>query len=111
MLTQHTDSVAAVQLAEEKGIYAFGYNTDMSKFGATAHLTSAINKWGKQTLTTSEGVIRFRKVEYTLAKWVENFEAYLRSAMSYSDAVTLQEFIGQAKVVRITNNSYNRFNK
>ncbi|MBH8574915.1 BMP family ABC transporter substrate-binding protein [Nostocaceae cyanobacterium CENA369] len=47
VLTQHTGSAAAVQLAEEKGIYAFGYNTDMSKFGAKAHLTSAINKWGK----------------------------------------------------------------
>ena len=47
VLTQHTDSGAIIQLAEEKGIYAFGYNTDMSKFGQKAHLTSAINKWGK----------------------------------------------------------------
>jgi simple sugar transport system substrate-binding protein len=47
VLTQHTDSGAVVQFAEEKGIYAFGYNTDMSKFGQKAHLTSAINKWGK----------------------------------------------------------------
>ncbi|MGI2902164.1 BMP family ABC transporter substrate-binding protein [Tolypothrix sp. VBCCA 56010] len=47
VLSQHTDSAAAIQLAEEKGIYAFGYNTDMSKFGNKAHLTSAINKWGK----------------------------------------------------------------
>lgn len=47
VLTQHTDSGAVVQLAQEKGIYAFGYNTDMSKFGQKAHLTSAINKWGK----------------------------------------------------------------
>ncbi|MHC5597928.1 MAG: BMP family ABC transporter substrate-binding protein [Nostoc sp.] len=47
VLTQHTDSGAVVQLAEEKGIYAFGYNTDMSKFGQKAHLTSAISKWGK----------------------------------------------------------------
>ncbi|MEH1967694.1 BMP family ABC transporter substrate-binding protein [Nostoc sp.] len=47
VLTQHTDSGAVIQLAEEKGIYAFGYNTDMSKYGQKAHLTSAINKWGK----------------------------------------------------------------
>lgn len=47
VLSQHTDSAAVIQLAEEKGIFAFGYNTDMSKFGAEAHLTSAINKWGK----------------------------------------------------------------
>ncbi|MEH2164055.1 MAG: BMP family ABC transporter substrate-binding protein [Nostoc sp.] len=47
VLTQHTDSGAVVQLAEEKGIYAFGYNSDMSKFGQITHLTSVINKWGK----------------------------------------------------------------
>ncbi|MEA5570426.1 BMP family ABC transporter substrate-binding protein [Calothrix sp. UHCC 0171] len=47
VLAQHTDSAAPIQLAEEKGIYAFGYNTDMSKFGAKAHLTAAINQWGK----------------------------------------------------------------
>ncbi|MFW9263575.1 BMP family ABC transporter substrate-binding protein [Nostoc sp. CALU 546] len=47
VLTQHTDSGAVVQFAEEKDIYAFGYNTDMSKFGQKAHLTSPINKWGK----------------------------------------------------------------
>jgi len=43
-------------------------------------------KWGKKELTTSEGVIRFRKTEYTLSQWVDNFEDYLRSAMSYSNA-------------------------
>lgn len=47
ILTQHTDSAAVIQFAEEKGIYAFGYNTDMGKFGSKAHLTSAINLWGK----------------------------------------------------------------
>lgn len=57
VLTQHTDSAAAVQLAEEKGIYAFGYNTDMSKFGAKAHLTAAINKWGKFYTDTALAVM------------------------------------------------------
>lgn len=57
VLTQHTDSAAAVQLAEEKGIYAFGYNTDMSRFGPTAHLTSAINRWGKYYTERANAVI------------------------------------------------------
>lgn len=68
-------------------------------------------KWGKETLTTSEGVIRYRKVEYTLEKWVNNFEDYLRSAMSYSNAKNLDEFIGYDDIIKITNNSYNRFKK
>lgn len=68
-------------------------------------------KWGKQVLTTSEGVIRFRRVEYTLKQWVENFEDYLRSAMSYTNASNLKEFIGQVEFIKITDNAYNRFKK
>jgi IMP dehydrogenase/GMP reductase len=68
-------------------------------------------KWGKEVLTTSEGVVRFRKVEYTMKQWTENFESYLRSAMSYSNAESLKDFIGQAQIIRITDNAYNRFKK
>lgn len=57
ILTQHTDSGAVVQLAEEKGIYALAYNSDMSKFGQKAHLTSAINKWGKFYTDTALAVM------------------------------------------------------
>ena len=68
-------------------------------------------KWGKKKLSTSEGVIRIRKVEYSLSKWVENFEDYLRSAMSYTDSKTLNEFIGNVNIIKITDNAYNRFKK
>jgi simple sugar transport system substrate-binding protein len=33
VITHHTDSTAVVQAAEEKGKYAFGYHSDMSKYG------------------------------------------------------------------------------
>ena len=68
-------------------------------------------KWGAEVVKTSEGVVRFRRVEYTLAQWVENFEHYLRSAMSYSGAHNLDEFIGKAKLIQITDKAYKRFNK
>ncbi|MBV6622258.1 MAG: BMP family ABC transporter substrate-binding protein [Rivularia sp. (in: Bacteria)] len=57
ILTQHTDSAAPIQIAGEKGIYAFGYNTDMSKFSPKAHLTSAINNWGKYYTQRTKDVI------------------------------------------------------
>jgi len=66
---------------------------------------------GKTVLKTSEGVTRIQPVEYTLDKWVENFESYLKSAMSYSNAKDLHSFIGQAKWNLITEGSFNRFNK
>jgi len=67
--------------------------------------------WGKEKLTTSEGVVRSHKVEYTLGQWVDNFEDYLKSAMSYTDKKTLPEFIGKVKYNFITMNSLNRFSK
>jgi len=72
VLSQHTDSAAAIQLAEEKGIYAFGYNTDMSKFGTQSHLTSAINKWGKfytdKALSVINGTWKSQEVWYGISQ-------------------------------------------
>lgn len=66
---------------------------------------------GKIKLKTSEGVTRMQPVEYTLDKWIENFESYLKSAMSYSNSRKLDQFIGKAKWNLITESSFNRFNK
>jgi IMP dehydrogenase/GMP reductase len=68
-------------------------------------------KWGKEKLTTSEGVVRMRTVKYTLSGWRENFEDYLKSAMSYTNSRTLGEFIGNVNWTIISQNSFNRFDK
>jgi IMP dehydrogenase/GMP reductase len=68
-------------------------------------------KWGNEVLKTSEGVVRYREVEYTLEQWVDNFESYLRSAMSYVSATTLEEFVNNSDFINITTNAYNRFKK
>ncbi len=46
VITHHTDSTAVVQAAEERGKYAFGYHSDMSKYGSKAHLTATTHHWG-----------------------------------------------------------------
>jgi len=46
VLMQNTDSAAVVQTAQEKGVYALGWDSDMSKFGEKAHLAASMNKWG-----------------------------------------------------------------
>ncbi len=68
-------------------------------------------KWGSDVLKTSEGVVRHRPVEYTLGQWVDNFESYLRSAMSYVNAKTIEEFQNNSEFINITNNAYLRFKK
>ena len=68
-------------------------------------------KWGNKMLKTSEGVVRVRKVEYTLNSWVGNFSHYLKSAMSYTNSRKLEDFIGKADYNLITFNSLKRYNK
>jgi basic membrane protein A and related proteins len=46
VLMQNTDSSAVLQTAEKAGKFAFGWDSDMSKFGPNAHLGSAIINWG-----------------------------------------------------------------
>ncbi|RKT58066.1 nucleoside-binding protein [Azonexus fungiphilus] len=53
VLMQNTDSPAVVQTAQEKGVLAFGWDSDMSKFGGKAQLAASILNWGviyKKTL-------------------------------------------------------------
>ncbi|MEC9433113.1 MAG: BMP family ABC transporter substrate-binding protein [Pseudomonadota bacterium] len=45
VIMQHTDSPAAMTIAEEKGIYAFGQASDMKQFGPNARLSSIIDHW------------------------------------------------------------------
>lgn len=57
MLTQHTDSTAVVQAAEEKGVHAFGYHSDMSKYGPKAQLTATTHHWGEFYTRTVQEVL------------------------------------------------------
>lgn len=45
VLTMHADSPATIEVAEKEGVYALGYNSDLSKFGPHAHLTSSVTNW------------------------------------------------------------------
>ncbi len=57
VIMQHTDSPAAMTIAEEKGIYAFGQATDMSNFGPNAQLTAIIDNWGPYYIERVKAVI------------------------------------------------------
>nr|WP_328804811.1 BMP family ABC transporter substrate-binding protein [Noviherbaspirillum galbum] len=57
VLIQNTDSPATLQVAEEKGVYAFGWDSDMSKFGPKAHLASAVINWAPYYKKSVQSVI------------------------------------------------------
>jgi basic membrane protein A len=46
VLYQNTDSPAIVQVAQTKGLYAFGQDSDMSTYGPKAELTANTVNWG-----------------------------------------------------------------
>lgn len=45
VVTQHTDSTAPVQTAEDRGVFAVGYHSDMAKYGPKAQLTASTHNW------------------------------------------------------------------
>lgn len=57
VITQHTDSPGPINAAEAKGKYAIGFNSDMSVYGKTAHLTAAIQNWGPVYLQKTQAVL------------------------------------------------------
>jgi basic membrane protein A and related proteins len=57
IIMQHTDSPAAMQIAEARGAKAFGQDSDMIKFGPKAQLTAIINNWGPYYVERVQAVL------------------------------------------------------
>lgn len=47
IISQHTDSPAPLQVAEKRGVFAFGQASDMKAFAPKAQLTSIIDNWDR----------------------------------------------------------------
>ena len=52
-----TATPAAITIAEEKGIYAFGQASDMRQFGPHARLSSIIDNWGPYYISRVQAVM------------------------------------------------------
>jgi basic membrane protein A and related proteins len=57
VIMQHTDSTAAMTIAEDAGIYAFGHASDMSTFGPNAQLTAIIDNWAPYYVERVQAVL------------------------------------------------------
>lgn len=65
---------------------------------------------GNTQLKTAEGRSVQISKQYTLSGWIENFDSYLRSAMSYCDSKDLTEFRTKAICQVISPNSSSQIN-
>lgn len=71
---------------------------------------SAQKDMGATKLKTAEGRTLQLKKEYTLKGWIDNFDSYLRSAMSYCDSRDLTEFRQKAICQVMSPNASHKIN-
>ncbi|MBA4797908.1 MAG: BMP family ABC transporter substrate-binding protein [Rhizobiales bacterium] len=57
ILTQHTDTTAPMQVAEERGLKAFGQASDMIAAGPTAQLSAIVDTWAPYYIKRTQAVI------------------------------------------------------
>ncbi len=57
IIVQHTDSPAALQVAEQRGVYAFGQASDMAAFAPKAQLTAIVDNWDKYYVSRAKAVL------------------------------------------------------
>jgi len=57
IITQHTDSPAPLQVAEERGVMGFGQASDVAAFAPKAQLTSIIDDWNAYYVARTKAVL------------------------------------------------------
>jgi len=57
IITQHTDSPAPLQVAENRGVKGFGQASDMIKFAPKAQLTAIIDNWNPYYVARTKAVM------------------------------------------------------
>ncbi|MFA5207339.1 MAG: IMP dehydrogenase [Candidatus Paceibacterota bacterium] len=100
-----------IKLNNRLARYFYDKDYPIKKYFRGMSTKEAQKAMGKTQIKTSEGIVRYRRVEYHLDGWIENFQHYLRNAMSYANAKNLENFIGKVDICQITKNAYDRFNK
>lgn len=79
----------------------FGQSTKIAQ-----SIVASANNQKNVKLKTSEGLVKYQKVEYDINGWAENETDYLRSAMSYTNSRTLEDY-HNSEWVKITQIRYN----
>lgn len=90
---------------EEKRRLIKQFELQKEFFGASTKEVQQL--FSKKKLHTSEGKTSVLDVKYTIQQWTENMIDYLKSAMSYCNCRTLEEFIGKQKLIVNYSRGYN----
>ncbi len=96
VITQHTDSAAPLQVAEQRGVVGFGQASDMRKFAPRAHLTAIIDNWGPYYVERVKAVLENRWQSHTI--WWGMREGMIQIAPYHPDLPA--EVVAAAEKVR-----------
>jgi simple sugar transport system substrate-binding protein len=66
VLLQNTDSSAPLQTAQDKGVHAFGWDSDMTAYAPKAHLASAIEVWGGYYTKAAQAALAGKPLKQTV---------------------------------------------
>lgn len=75
----------------------------MSTRTAQAETSNVCNK-------TSEGIAKHVEIKYPVKKWLNNVESYLRSAMTYTNSATIEDF-NKAECIILGGSTYQTYAK
>ena len=81
-----------------------GYSFHRDYYGMSTK--RAQKEMGGKGNKTAEGIAIKIPVKYSVAGWIDNFNSYLKSAMSYTGFRRIEDFIGGPTCKIISNNSY-----
>lgn len=87
-----------------------GMETDLYKKFYGMASRKGQKDFNSQQKKTSEGLEKWIPITHTIEGWVENMEAYLRSAMSYTNSRVLSKLY-DAKVIIVSQGTVNAVNK
>jgi len=58
IITQHTDTPAPLQVAQERGVFGFGQAADMAKFAPNSQLTSIVDNWDPYYISRVDALLK-----------------------------------------------------
>jgi simple sugar transport system substrate-binding protein len=80
ILSQHTDSAAPLQVAEQRGAFGFGQAADQSAFAPKGQLTAIVDNWGpyyvKRTGEVLDGTWKTHDIWWGLKEGIVSIAPY-----------------------------------
>lgn len=98
IITQHTDSTAAMQVAQDKGVKAFGQASDMINFGKDVQLTAIIDEWAPYYIERVKAVVDGTWAQHDVWLGMDKGDVVMAPYTNMSDATAAAAAEIEAKI-------------